>query len=766
MIGQGWFPDQLGGLNRYYRELLLELPEARGLVLGPADDAPQRVVSVSDHQAPLAIRALSLIRAARMGANGTAVVDAHFALYALFPLLLGGLRQKPLLVHFQGPWADENVAAGDRSIWRRYARRRLERAVYRRAATIVTLTGAFKRVLVERYGIAPWHVTVRAPGVDFKVFCPGDRKVARRELQLEDEDFVGCCARRLVPRMGIDVLLDAWQAAFGRSHNARLLIAGDGEQYEHLQQEIGERGLAHSVSLLGRVSDEVLLQMYRAADVNVVPTIAVEGFGLIVLEAAACGTPSVVTDAGGLPEAVAGLGDLVVPASDVGALAARLRRAQVGDIPSREKTRGWVERHSWSRVADDHRRLYARLAESEPDSRLRVVYLDHVAQLSGGELALLRLLPALTDINAHVIVAEEGPFFDRLVQGGISVELLRMPERTRHLRKDRVGAGRLPMQALLDTAAYIVRLAWRLHRLHPDLVHTNSMKSGVYGGLAGRLAGVPVVWHVRDRVERDYLPGPAVVLIRGLTWAVPRLVISNSRATRTTLWRRRRSIVIGEALGMPITAHGRDPVDGPLVSLMLGRLAPWKGQDVFLRAFADAFPDGPQRARIVGTAMFGEDEHTYAAGLRELACSLRIEDRVDFCGHREDVASELHTADLLVHASVAPEPFGQVVIEGMAAGLPVLATRGGGPAELITDGVNGFLYSPGDVEALSSLLRRLNDDPDLRARLGRAGRKRAADFAPRSVSEQMMSAYQIALRPSRRRDKPGRMSLGGERARS
>lgn len=749
MIGQGWFPDQLGGLNRYYRQLLLELPEAYGLVLGPAVDAPKRVQAVSDHEASLPVRVLSLVRAARRSAGHAAVVDAHFALYTLGPMLVGGLRGKPLLVHFHGPWADENVAAGDRSTWRWHARRHLERTVYRRAEAIVTLTGAFKRVLVERYGIVPWRVTVLAPGVDSTMFCPGDRAAARRGLQLNDGDFVVCCVRRLVPRMGIEVLLEAWRATFGHSSDARLLIAGDGDQREHLRREITVHGLEGSVSLLGPVSDETLLNIYRAADVNVVPTVAVEGFGLIVLEAAACGAPSVVTDAGGLPEAIAGLGDLVVPAADAGALAARLQRARAGELPSREKTRRWAERHSWPLVADAHRRLFARLTQSAPDPRPRVVYLDHVAELSGGELALLRLLPALTQIDGHVILAEDGPFLDRLIQAGISAELLTMPERTRRLRKRQLGARTVPMRALFDTAAYTVRLAWRLRRLRPDLVHTNSMKSGVYGTLAARLAGVPAVWHVRDRVERDYLPRTAVLLIRALTWVLPRVVVSNSQATRNTLWRRRRSVVIGEALGMPIIAAERSIADRPLVSLMVGRLAPWKGQIVFLRAFADAFPSGRQRARIVGAPLFGADEHAYAAALHQLADSLGIADRVDFCGHRDDVASELRAADVLVHASVTPEPFGQVVIEGMAAGLPVLATRGGGPAELINDGVDGFLYAPGDPAALSRLLRRLNDDPELRARVGRAGRRRAASFAPQSVAEQMMSAYRLALKPDR-----------------
>ena len=84
--------------------------------------------------------------------------------------------------------------------------------------------------------------------------------------------------------------------------------------------------------------------------------------------------------------------------------------------------------------------------------RLRVAYIDHVAQLSGGEIALMRLIDTLDDVDAHVILAENGPLVARLSAAGVSVEVLPMRERTRDLRKDRVRPAGLPLTALLDTA--------------------------------------------------------------------------------------------------------------------------------------------------------------------------------------------------------------------------------------------------------------------------------------------------------------------------
>jgi glycosyltransferase involved in cell wall biosynthesis len=378
---------------------------------------------------------------------------------------------------------------------------------------------------------------------------------------------------------------------------------------------------------------------------------------------------------------------------------------------------------------------------------LRVVFLDHVTQLSGGELALLRLAKALRDVDSHIILADEGPLVERLLLAGISVEVLPLPQRTSQLRKDNIRIGRLPLHSIFDTLIYTLRLAWRLRQLRPDVVHTNSLKSGIYGSLAARLAGTPVVWHLRDRIADDYLPNIAGRLLRALIRRAPDVVISNSRTTSDTLGAAERSLVIPSVVEPALPTRARaNPPNGQLLVGMVGRLAPWKGQDVFLRAFALAFPTGSQRAVVVGKPLFGEEEVVYAEALRQLAGELGIADRVEFLGHREDVPGELHRMDVLVHASTTPEPFGQVVIEGMSAGLPVVAPRHGGPAEIISDGVNGVLYTPGDVTELAQVLVRLSADESLRVELGSAASSRARDFSPQVVATQVMQAYALARR--------------------
>jgi glycosyltransferase involved in cell wall biosynthesis len=289
--------------------------------------------------------------------------------------------------------------------------------------------------------------------------------------------------------------------------------------------------------------------------------------------------------------------------------------------------------------------------------RLRVVYLDHVAKLSGGELALLRTLPALMEhVEPIVVLAEDGPLREKLEAEGIEVIVLPLSPAVRDARRGTVVPGGVSLRQALELLAYVRQLRTLLRDLRPDIVHTNSLKAALYGGMAGRLARVPVLWHVRDRIADDYLPKPAVHLIRLAARVLPTAVVANSQTTLNTL--PRRGVVLGspvvpDAVQAPEARHA--DVDRPLTVGLVGRLSPWKGQDVFLRAFAMAFPDGQERAHLVGSAMFGEEAwEAWEATLRDLVRELGIEDRVDFRGFREDIWAEYALLDIAVHASTTP----------------------------------------------------------------------------------------------------------------
>jgi glycosyltransferase involved in cell wall biosynthesis len=146
--------------------------------------------------------------------------------------------------------------------------------------------------------------------------------------------------------------------------------------------------------------------------------------------------------------------------------------------------------------------------------------------------------------------------------------------------------------------------------------------------------------------------------------------------------------------------------------------------------------------------MFGEADEAYGVELRQLADRLGIAERVEFRGFREDVWAELAMMDVFVHASITPEPFGQVIVEAMLAGVPVIASAGGGPSEILTDGVDGLLYPAGDVDALVEALQRLRGDASLCTRLSAIARTRAERFSPRVEAANIISFYRRVLESS------------------
>jgi glycosyltransferase involved in cell wall biosynthesis len=712
VLGMGTLAQQPGGLNRFVGGLT-------GALAGTGVD----VSSVAADQArPLAARLLSTARAARAAA-GADVVDAHFALYAWWPVAHGSLRRHPLVAHVHGSWAGESGT----DPWPvRRAKQALERAVYRRASRVVVLSQAVRDLAVHRYGVDPARIVVLGPGVDRERFSPGP--AVRDRLGLPTDAPVLLTVRRLVPRTGVDVLVDAVAGLPG----AHLAVVGDGPERARLERRAAPLG--SRVTFAGRVPDAELADWYRSADVAVVPSRAHEGWGLVVDEALSCGTPVVASRLGGLPEALAGTpDDALVPPGDATALRDRLRTALDGSapLPVAAACRAATEGRDWSAVARSTAQVYAAV------QRPRVVVVGHCARPSGAELGLVRLAPLLArSLELTVVLGEDGPVADRLRAAGVCVDVLPLAGAAAGSRR---AVGPL---AAASAAAWSVRFAGLLRRRRAQVVHAWTARAGLLAGPAARATGVPLVWSARDRLAPDYLPGRSAAVLRAAADRLADVVVANSAATLQTWHPRRGRTAVVPSPGVVSGPVPRAEV-GPWTVATLSRLAPWKGHDLVLRAFAQAFPDGPQRLRVLGAAWFGEQD--VAGQLRSLAVELGVADRLDLVGHRDDVAAELATVDAVVAYTRSPEPFGQVVVDAMTAGRPVIAAAEGGPAATVTDGVDGLLVPPRDPAALSVALRRLHDDDDLARRLAAGGRRTAERYAPERLAQALVAVHREVL---------------------
>jgi glycosyltransferase involved in cell wall biosynthesis len=381
-LGLHWFPEAPGGLDRFYYELVNELPavgvESRGWVVGSSMAANEtggkvRAFASSKQSVPARLMAARAAVRKSIREHRPDLVVSHFALYT-FPAL-GQLGNLPLVVHFQGPWAEESrVEGADRLSC--MGKRLIERAVYRRADRLICLSPAFADILAHDYRIPRERIRVVHAAVDVDRFdIPETRQDARLRLGWPVGRPIVLCVRRLVRRMGLEHLIDAATRVRARVPDVLIHIAGRGAITAELQQRIDAAGLQDNVKLLGFVPDSDLPRAFRAADLSIVPSISLEGFGLVAAESLAAGTPALVTPVGGLPEVVKGLpSHLLLSGSSTEQLAEGISSALLGShpMPSPQRCKDHVRcNFSWPVIASRVRAVYAEAIESMTNHSVR-----------------------------------------------------------------------------------------------------------------------------------------------------------------------------------------------------------------------------------------------------------------------------------------------------------------------------------------------------------------------------------------------------------
>ncbi|WP_339811948.1 glycosyltransferase family 4 protein [Paenibacillus sp. FSL R7-0189] len=356
---------------------------------------------------------------------------------------------------------------------------------------------------------------------------------------------------------------------------------------------------------------------------------------------------------------------------------------------------------------------------------LRVAYIDHTAKWSGGEVALFNILTHIGEqIDPLVILAEDGALAERLREKGMDVRIIPLDESIRSRGRNAVNLG--APAAAFKLLAYGRKLAPLLKAEKVDCVHTNSLKSALYGAIAAKIAGVPLIWHIRDHIGAPYLKPIVAKGIRLLSRLLPNGVIANSHSTLNALElpRSKKTLVVYSAFAKAI-GNGigmRDQKDFNV--LLVGRLAHWKGQHIVLEAAKSFKNESRVKFWLAGDALFGEEAYK-----QELLQKINNDEltNVSMLGHVDDIQGLMNTADLLIHTSVTPEPFGQVIVEGMAAGLPVIASNEGGPVEIVVQGETGLLIEPGDAAILADSIKWMLDHPEERRRMADNGMKRVKE---------------------------------------
>jgi len=366
----------------------------------------------------------------------------------------------------------------------------------------------------------------------------------------------------------------------------------------------------------------------------------------------------------------------------------------------------------------------------EEKSPLKITFLDQSGQLGGAELMLLDLIPQMRG-QAQVILLEQGPFCGALLAKGIPVHVIGSQE----------GKVAVTKQAGLPALVRSIPRVWRMARQvarftqGADILYANTPKAWIIGALAARQTGIPLICHLHDILSKRHFSAVNRWLMAQAANRMASAVIANSQASAEAFVG-----AGGQARLVKVVPNGFDPVPfetninphGSLreqcgighasLAVMAGRIAPWKGQDVFIRAIA-ASPG--VHGAIVGEALFTEEDRSYGASLRELALLLGCAGRIHFCGFRGDMPSIMKEADVVVHCSVAPEPFGRVIVEAMLSARPVIASAQGGALEIVEEGRTGWFHPPGDAAALAACILKILNVPEKAKRVGLMARETA-----------------------------------------
>ncbi|MBV9008454.1 MAG: glycosyltransferase family 4 protein [Verrucomicrobia bacterium] len=347
----------------------------------------------------------------------------------------------------------------------------------------------------------------------------------------------------------------------------------------------------------------------------------------------------------------------------------------------------------------------------------RILFLHHAGIVGGAELHLLSLVRHFGS-RARVLLFSDGPFREMLDSTGVSVRVLRSKWTTSGVRG---GTPRFNVVSVAD----VLRLGWATAEAmcDADVVWANSPRALFVASVAQLIRRRPLVWYLHDLLEPSHFSASGIRLIVSTANARANRVLTNSRAAADAFVRAggRAELIHVLYYGFEVPPLSPEPSNATRTTGVFGRITPWKGHDVVLRALA--------RVPNVTAIFVGDEEDPdYANELRRLARELNVQDRIRFLGFRENVAELMRSVGCIVHASTAPEPFGRVVVEAMLAQRPVIATNAGGVGEIVEHGVSGLLVSPRNVDALAGAIRRIFEHPAESRLMAERGRERAMEM--------------------------------------
>ncbi|WP_373091555.1 glycosyltransferase [Zhongshania sp.] len=362
-----------------------------------------------------------------------------------------------------------------------------------------------------------------------------------------------------------------------------------------------------------------------------------------------------------------------------------------------------------------------------------ILFTTHVGNPGGAEIKMLELIKATP--HSRVVLLEEGTLENTIQNYGVNVTVAKDSKSLNQYRRE---SSIFSAIRSIPTVIKLLSFA-RKETKDVKIIVCMSQKSFLIFSLATLLRNKKLIWFMNDIVSSSHFSLFSRLVIKTFARLFSDVVVLNSQASLHQ-WKKsgmycKREVVIYSGVNDALINTSPESIndehsvsqlikwktDFSLIG-MFGRISHWKGQQVLINALKDL---PKHKVIFVGGAQFEDD--SYKSSLLKLAEELKVNDRIIFLGHKENIFDYMKLCEVVVHCSTSPEPFGRVIVEAMLCGKIVVASDSGGPTEIIVDGETGYLYPAGNAKELAEILSHL---PILKERevMENAARSRAIKF--------------------------------------
>jgi glycosyltransferase involved in cell wall biosynthesis len=605
-----------------------------------------------------------------------------------------------------------------------------------RASRIICSSNFVRLEFLHRYKHKSMTIT---PGVDNEIFKPDEKRKSRNPNVL----FIGGLSRA-EQHKGLDVLIEAIQKIRKALPDVHLTIVGDGDMKNQYEAHVARLGLQESVTFMGKLTGDPLVKAYQQAWVLVQPSFN-ESFSMVILEAMACKKPVIATEVGGIPEAIINNEDgILIPPGNASLLTEAMERLlKNSDAAASIGERGFkkiIEKFTWTKKTNETNEVFQQILHKE--TSVLIICKEYPPHVLGG-----------LGVHYHELIHELKKY--------CTVNLICAREddqapKEEHLEGLTIYRIRIPKIFPLNHIAFNVLAFFKSLGIKKDVVHLCS-PFGVLNILIKTTPTVAKIHTVYAAQKGKYLYDKIYFPLASL---IDRLIISRSDQVMTTSNFMKDDIcqkygtdpskisVIYNGINQEHFKQAYDrtalrkrlnvPLNAKVV-LYVGRFVERKGALKLIQAMPQVIKQEPDSLFILIGGGFTEGS-AYEQSIHSLIETLKLQDNIRILPWipHDEVINYYKVADIFIHPAIY-EPFGNNIVEAMAAGLPVISIKSGGPEEII--GTNGILLKDNSPALIEKSLTELLGNQEERRRFSILAKKRAEDFSWDTVARETLKVY-------------------------